>query len=178
MLQTISCTRKIWQCGNVFHNFSRSVSQVLSRHSTVSLLSPCQACFFSLWILKTFLFTFSLYFPHSFESQNSLKTGDPWWQSTFEDLSHSLLWLRSLLCLGFSPWPGNFQMSWTWPKKEKEKKKKKNSLNCVCILYYVSTGFCPQVLWLANEEVSAYSVNNVSHRQRGLLEFWQKILMP
>ena len=29
----------------------------------------------------------------------------------------SLLWLRSLLWLGFFPWPGNVCMPWVWPKK-------------------------------------------------------------
>ena len=35
-----------------------------------------------------------------------------------KDLSLSLLWFRSLLWHGFSPWPGNFHMPWVWPKKE------------------------------------------------------------
>ena len=34
-----------------------------------------------------------------------------------KDLALSLQWLRSLLCLGFDSWPGNFHMPWTQPKK-------------------------------------------------------------
>lgn len=38
-----------------------------------------------------------------------------------KDLALSLLWLRSLLGLGFDPWQGNFHMLWvsTPPKKKK-----------------------------------------------------------
>ena len=35
-------------------------------------------------------------------------------------LALSLLWLRSLLRYGFSPWPGDFCMPWAWPKKGKK----------------------------------------------------------
>ena len=30
--------------------------------------------------------------------------------------------LKSLLWLGFDPWPRNFPMPWAWPKKKKKKK--------------------------------------------------------
>ena len=34
-----------------------------------------------------------------------------------KDLALSLLWLRSLLCQGFRPWPRNFHLLQMWPKK-------------------------------------------------------------
>lgn len=34
------------------------------------------------------------------------------------DLALALLWLRSLLWLGFDPWPGNFCILWVQPKKK------------------------------------------------------------
>ena len=37
-----------------------------------------------------------------------------------KDPAVPLLWHRSQLQLGFSPWPGNFHMLQTWPKKEKK----------------------------------------------------------
>ena len=39
-----------------------------------------------------------------------------WWVG---DAALALLWLRLLLSLGFSPWPGNFHMPRVWPKKKK-----------------------------------------------------------
>ena len=33
-----------------------------------------------------------------------------------KDLALSLQWLRSLLCCGFDPWPGNFCMLQMWSK--------------------------------------------------------------
>ena len=36
-----------------------------------------------------------------------------------KDLAWLLLWLRSLLCHGFDPWPGNFCMSWAPPTPPK-----------------------------------------------------------
>ena len=36
-----------------------------------------------------------------------------------ENSALSLLWLRSLLWLGFDPWPGNFHVHWAWPKKHR-----------------------------------------------------------
>ena len=39
-----------------------------------------------------------------------------------EDPALSLLWLGSLLCCGFAPWPGNFRMPVLLKKKKKERK--------------------------------------------------------
>ena len=41
-----------------------------------------------------------------------------------KDMVLSLLWFRSVLWCGFSPWPGNFHMLWVWQKKKKKKKRK------------------------------------------------------
>ena len=38
-----------------------------------------------------------------------------------KDPALSLLWLGSMLWLGFDPWPGNLHMPWAWPKKKKKK---------------------------------------------------------
>ena len=41
--------------------------------------------------------------------------------SAVKDLSLSMLWLRSLLCCRFDPWPGNFCMLQVQSKKKKKK---------------------------------------------------------
>ena len=41
-----------------------------------------------------------------------------------KDLASSLLWLGSLLCCRFDPWPGNFHVPQVQEKKKKTKEKK------------------------------------------------------
>ena len=42
-----------------------------------------------------------------------------------KDLASSLLWLGSLLCCRFDPWPGNFHVPQVQEKKKKNKRKEK-----------------------------------------------------
>lgn len=44
----------------------------------------------------------------------------------------SLLWLLSLLCYGFDPWPSNSMCPRSSQKKEREKKKKKAGTSVLC----------------------------------------------
>ena len=50
------------------------------------------------------------------------------WPIWLKDLVLSRQWLRSLLWLGFNPWPGNFPVPWAQPKKNKQKQKQNSWL--------------------------------------------------
>ena len=56
---------------------------------------------------------------------NTRKHGVPWLARCVKDLALSLLWLRSLLWCGFSPWPWNLSMPQVQPKKKEKTYKKK-----------------------------------------------------
>jgi len=125
----------------------------------------------SFWSKRTIFINYFLLSPYLREGKQLFFTLKTHLKSSLvaqwgKDLALSLLWLRLLLWLRFSSWPGNFHMPWVQPKCTHPKRRKTNTI--WYHLYIESKIWCKwTLLWNRNRGKICGC-----QRGRGLGEEW------